>query len=141
MGFEVEIERVEDYQFMVKFDKEEMGGFLTDETTDIGGDEKGPDPSRLLGAAALNCLMASLTYCLNKKRVELRTFKGRAKGTIERLDGQLRITGLEITLHPEINSDDVKKLEGCKKIFMDYCTVTQSIRNGIDVKVSVEPEV
>ncbi len=141
MSFEVEIEHMEDYEFKVKFDKKEMGELLTDETKDIGGDEKGPNPSRLLGTAALNCLMASMIYCLKKKRVEIKSLKGNVKGTVERVEGRLRVTGLDVSLHPEINSEDMKKLQGCIKIFEDYCVVTQSIRDGIDVKVSVEPEV
>ncbi len=141
MGFRVDIEHMEDYRFTVRFDKEGMGELLTDETGDVGGDEKGPNPGRLLGAAALNCLMASMIYCLKKKRVELRSLKGSVTGTVERVEGRLRVTGLEVRIHPGINTEDMKKLQGCIKIFEDYCVVTQSIRDGIDVKVVVEPEV
>lgn len=141
MGFRVDIEHIEDYKFTVKFDKESLGNLTTDEGKEIGGDEEGPDPSRLLGTAALNCLMASLVFCLEKKRITLESFKGSVEGTVEKVNGRSRVTGMEVSLKPKVQEDDIKKLEGCVKIFEDYCVVTQSIRNGIDVKVSVEPEI
>jgi len=136
--FTIDIERLEDYRFRVEFDKESMGELMTDETEEAGGDETGPNPSRLLAASSLNCLMASLIFCMKKKRVELESLSGSVTGTIERVDGRLRVTGLEATIRPEVDSADEQKLEKCKEIFEDYCVVTQSIRNGIDVDVEVE---
>ncbi|MBS3781705.1 MAG: OsmC family protein [Candidatus Thermoplasmatota archaeon] len=136
--FTIDIERLEDYKFRVEFDKETMGELVTDESEEAGGDETGPNPSRLLAVSSLNCLMASLVFCLKKKRVELDSLKGSVTGTIERIDGRLRVTRLDVTIKPEIDSADKKKLKKCVDIFEDYCVVTQSIRKGIDVEVEVE---
>ncbi|MFW6064738.1 MAG: OsmC family protein [Candidatus Natronoplasma sp.] len=136
--FTIDIERLEDYKFKVDFDKESMGELLTDESEEAGGDETGPNPSRLLAASSLNCLMASLTFCLKKKRVELDSLQGSVTGTIERIDGRLRVTRLDAKIIPEVDKTDKEKLEKCLDIFEDYCVVTQSIRNGIDVDVEVE---
>ncbi len=136
--FTIEIERLEDYRFKIEFDKESMGELITDESEEAGGDEEGPNPSRLLAASSLNCLMASLIFCLKKKRVDLKSLKGKITGTVERVDGRLRVTKLEAMIKPEIDSADKQKLEKCEEIFEDYCVVTQSIRNGIDVEVEVE---
>ncbi len=136
-GFTVDIERLEDYKFKVKFDKESMGELITDESGEIGGEE-GPSPSRLLAASTLNCLMASLTFCLDKKRVDLESLEGKVDATIERMDGRLRVTELDAAIKPEVATEDEEKLEKCKELFENYCVVTQSIRNGIDVNVDVE---
>ncbi len=136
--FTIDIERLEDYKFRVEFDKDSMGELLTDESEEAGGDEEGPNPTRLLAASTLNCLMASLTFCLDKKRVDLKSLKGSVTGIIERVEGRLRITKLEASIRPEVNIGDKEKLEKCLDIFEDYCVVTQSIRNGIDVEVEVE---
>lgn len=136
--FTIDIERLEDYKFKVDFDKESMGELLTDESEEAGGDETGPNPSRLLAASSLNCLMASLTFCLKKKRVDLNSLRGSVTGTIERIDGRLRVTRLDAKIIPEVDKTDKEKLEKCLDIFEDYCVVTQSIRNGIDVDVEVE---
>ena len=139
--FTIEIERLENYQFKVKFDKESMGEMITDETESVGGDEEGPNPARLLAASTLNCLMASLVYCLDKKKVELKSLKGEITGTVKRIDKRLRVTDLDVNIHPEIDEEDRKKLEDCVDIFEKYCIVTESVRNGINVDVEVEPEV
>lgn len=136
--FTLDLERLENYKFKVKFDKESMGEMITDETRGVGGDGEGPNPSRLLAAATANCLMASLIFCLKKKKVELNDLKGEVTATVERVDKRLRITGLDVNIHPDIDEDDKDKLEKCLDIFEDYCVVTQSIRNGIDVNVDVE---
>ncbi len=139
--FEVDIENIEDYKFNVKFDKESMGEIITDETEEVGGGEEGPPPSRLLAAATLNCLMASLKFCLDKKRVDIKSLKGKVTGTIERVDKRLRVTKLDVDIQPGVDEEDKKKLEQCVDIFESYCVVTESVRNGIDVDVNVEPEV
>ncbi|MFO7991684.1 MAG: OsmC family protein [Thermoplasmata archaeon] len=139
--FSVNIEHLEDYQFKVEFEKESMGTILTDETEDVGGGARGPPPSRLLAAATLNCLMASLIFCLSKKRVGYEALKGEIEGTVDRVDGRWRVTTLDVDITLNIDEEDKKKLDKCLDIFEDYCIVTQSVTNGIDVNVNVEPEV
>ena len=139
--FEVDIENIEDYKFRVKFDEESMGEMITDETESVGGKGEGPPPSRLLAAATLNCLMASLKFCLDKKRVDLKSLKGKVDVTIERIDKRLRVTEMDVHIRPGIDEENKKKLEQCADIFENYCVVTESVRNGIEVDVNVEPEV
>ncbi len=137
-AFTIEMERVEDYKFRVDFDKESMGELITDESKAVGGDESGPNPSRLLAVSSLNCLMSSLVFCLKKKRVDIDSLKGKVTGTVERKDGHLRVTNLDVKIVPGISEDDEEKLKKCIDIFEDYCVVTESIRNGIEVDVDVE---
>ncbi len=136
--FSFDIERIEDFRFRIDFDKKSMGQMITDETEEIGGAEKGPNPSRLLAASTLNCLMASLTFCLNKKRVAIKSLKGTVTGTIKRVDGRLRITNIDVDIVPKVAEEDEEKVKKCEEIFENYCVVTQSVRNGIDVDVNVE---
>ena len=136
--FTIDVDRLEDYKFKVNFDKESMGEIITDETEDVGGKGEGPNPSRLLAASTVNCLMASLTFCLKKKKVDLSSLKGEVTGKIERVDKRLRVTELDVKIYPGVDEKDKEKLKKCIDIFEDYCVVTQSIRNGIDVNVDVE---
>ena len=136
--FTLDVERLDGYKFKVRFDKESMGEIITDETEDVGGKGEGPNPSRLLAASTLNCLMASLTFCLKKKKVDMSSLKGEVKGKVERVDKRLRVTELDVKIYPGIDEEDKEKLKKCVDIFEDYCVVTQSIRNGIDVNVDVE---
>ncbi len=134
--FGVDIKHLENMKFEVSFDHEEMGKLITDETTEVGGEGSGPTPGMLLAASLLNCMMASFLYCLNKKRIDVDDFKGDIKATIERVDDRLRITKLDAVLKPEV--EDKEKIQQCIKIFEDYCIVTQSVKNGIDIDVKVE---
>lgn len=136
--FNVDIEYLDGYRFEVSFDKESMGKLITDETVETGGDEEGPPPSRLLAASTLNCLMASLLFCLRKKSVKLESLEGEVVGTMDRVEGRLKITHLDVTIETEISPDDEEKVNKCADIFEDYCIVTQSVREGIEVDVSVE---
>ncbi len=134
--FDVNVKHIENMKFQVSFDHEEMGTITTDETEDIGGDGTGPSPGRLLAAATLNCMMASFLFCLNKKRIEIEGFEGNISGTVERVEGRWRITKLDAVLRPE--AEDKERIQQCIKIFEDYCIVTQSVKNGIDIDVKVE---
>jgi uncharacterized OsmC-like protein len=66
------------YQFNVKFDGEEILGLVVDETKPTGED-KGPDPSRLLSAAVGHCLGSSLLYCLSKARIRAKNLETTVK--------------------------------------------------------------
>jgi hypothetical protein len=52
--FELTLEQVEDYEFRVRFDGTPIPDLITDETSPLGED-KGPNPSRLLAAGVANC--------------------------------------------------------------------------------------
>lgn len=134
--FKLDIERLEGYKFRVDFGKESMGELITDETEDVGGSEEGPNPSRLLAASVINCLMASLTFCLKKKGLSTDSMKGEVTGRIERVDKRLRVTELDVEIEAEI--DEEEKAQQCLDIFEDYCVVTQSVKNSVDVNVDVQ---
>ncbi len=51
---------------------------------------------------------------------------------------RLRIGSVKVTLHlPEGVSTEA--VDGCRDMFEDFCTVTASVRRGIDVEVAIAP--
>jgi organic hydroperoxide reductase OsmC/OhrA len=87
-----------------------------------------------------SCLAASLVLCLEKARVSLRDLTVRVEGSMARNDaGRLRISGLTATLRPTVGGAPTGRYDHCLEIFEDFCIVTQSVREGIDVDVQVEP--
>ncbi len=136
--FAISIERVHDYEFRVRFDKEQIPELATDEPAPFGGDA-GPNPERLLAAAVGNCLSSSLLFCLRKARIDVAGVHTTVKVTIVRNEHKrLRVGGVEVTIDPELAEADRQRAGHCLSIFEDFCTVTESVRAGIGVKVNVK---
>jgi len=106
------------------------------------GEASGPNASRLLAAAAANCMSASLLYCLTKEDPPAAdSLRTEATCIMVRTENKrLRIGGLEIKLIINDELADAKRFDRCKDLFEDFCIVSASIRKGIPIKVSVEDE-
>ncbi len=131
------LELLEGYRFKAGFDVDGVPSLFVDEMKPTG-EGLGPNPSRLLSTAVGHCLSSSLLYCLSKARVKVKKLDTTVKANIERnKEGYLRIAGLDVQIHLEVNEEDRLKVPRCLDIFENYCTVTQSIREGIEVKVNI----
>lgn len=136
--FTMHIDRMEGYQFRTRFDKEQYTELLTDEPAPLGADSA-PNPARILGAAVGNCLVASLLFCMSKAKIKVDQLSAEVKVELVRNENRrLRIGSVEVTLHPQVQ--DGADLSHCLDIFEDFCVVTESVRQGLDVKVHVQTE-
>ena len=136
--FSLSVEQVRDYEFRVKFDKEQYAKMTIDEPEPLGRDSA-PDAARVLAAAIGNCLSASLLFCIRKARVETGPIRTQVKvGIIRNENRRLRIGKVEVLIDPGIPESEKKKAARCLGLFEDFCTVSQSIRQGIDIAVSVK---
>jgi len=137
--FAIQMEQVDGFEFKVRFDKEQFAELLLDEPPPLGKDAA-PNAARILAAAIGNCLSASLVFCLQRSGVKTQGLRSEVKVQIVRNEQRrLRIGQVDVTLHPKVAAD-AEAMVKCLPMFEDFCTVTQSIRQGIDVKVHVEPE-
>jgi uncharacterized OsmC-like protein len=131
------LELLDGYRFKVEFDVYSVPSLVVDEMKPIGEGE-GPNPTRLLSAAVGHCVSSSLLYCLGKARVHVRKLETAVQAKVERnKEGYLRIAGLNVQVHLEVDEEDKTRVPRCLKIFENYCTVTQSVRKGIEVKVNI----
>ena len=81
-------------------------------------------------------LALALLYCLGKAKVKVKKLNTLVKADVERNEeGYLRVAGLDVQIYLEVNEEDKLRVPRCLSIFENYCTVTQSIRKGIEVKV------
>ena len=137
--FGLQIEQLHDYEFRVKFDKASHPDLLMDEPPPLGQDA-GPNPARVLAAAIGNCLAASLVFCLAKSGVKLSGLKSEVHVEIVRNEHKrLRIGKVDVKLLPALPADS-PELAKCLGTFEDFCLVTQSVRQGLPVNVTVEPQ-
>ena len=138
--FALSMEKRERFLFDVTFDGPGWPVLRLDEPQPLG-DGTAPNASRLLGAAVGNCLAASLLFCLQKARVPVAGLRAEVRGELARNDrGRLRIASVDVVLRPALGGGDASRVSRCLELFEDFCVVTQSVREGIAVQVSVEPE-
>ncbi len=135
--FEISLEQTRDYEFTVRFDNPSFPELHLDEPPPLGGDS-GPNAARILAAAIGNCLSASLLFCARKAKAQLGPVRTRVRARIVRNErGRLRIGSVDVIIDPAIPDAEKAKALRCLDLFEDYCLVTESVRHGIDVRVSV----
>lgn len=136
--FTIGMEQVSGYEFRVRFDKPRHPELTMDEPPPLGADA-GPNAARILAAAIGNCLSASLLFCPGKARLKLERIRAEVKVEIVRnQSGRLRVGRVAVTIDPGLDEAERERARRCVGIFEDFCTVTQSIRQGIDVRVAVK---
>lgn len=126
----------QDYQFDIHF-----GGavpdLMGDEPAPLGAGQ-GPSPVQLLAAAVGNCLSDSLLFALRKfkqapepLRCEVHAEEGR------NAEGRLRVLRMRAVLTLGVPAATLQHLERVLGQFEAYCTVTQSVAQGIPVAIEV----
>ena len=138
-GFRVDVDHQQNFQFLINFNQDGVPELLSDEAAPLG-EGKGPNPARLLAAAVGNCLAASLLFCLKKSHIEPHRISAVVEGEMTRNErGRMRITELRVRLEPALDEADLPRINRCSELFEDFCIVTESVRNGIDVMVELAP--
>ena len=132
----VSLQQQADYRFEIHFG-EDMPSLIADEPAPMGKGE-GPSPAQLLCASVGNCLSDSLLFALRKFKqtpeplsCEVRAEEGRNP------EGRLRILGIHATIRMGVAASALEHLDRALAQFEEFCTVTQSVRQGIPVRVSV----
>lgn len=137
--FRVEVEQVEGFELQARFDKPQYGALTMDEPAPLGHDSA-PNPARILAAAIGDCLAASFIFCMKRQGVAVSGLKSEVDVEIVRNEHKrLRIGKVDVRIVPRLE-DDVAAREACLALFEDFCVVTQSVRDGLDVRVRVEPD-
>jgi len=138
-AFSVELTLRQGYQFETEFELPGVPGLWVDEPAPLG-QGAGPNAARLLAAAVGNCLSASYLFCMRRARLDVKELKTTVAGTFTRnAQGRLRIGKLKVRMEPQLEAGPRERIGRCLKLFEDFCIVTQSVRDGIDVQVEVAP--
>jgi organic hydroperoxide reductase OsmC/OhrA len=136
--FTIAVEQVDEYEFRVKFDKEQHANLLMDEPQPLGQDSA-PNAARILAAAVGNCLSASLLFAARRNGLKVPYIHTQVRVQVVRNQTRrLRIGKLEVMIDAGIDESDRLKAAKCLDKFEDYCAVTESIRGGIGINVTVK---
>jgi uncharacterized OsmC-like protein len=135
-SFDLTLEQLEGYEFKVGFDKP-YPDLHTDEPPPLGKDA-GPNPARMLAVSVANCLSASLLFCMSKKGEKLAGLKSKVHVELVRNEQKrLRIGRVDVTIQAPVPRES-EALLSCLDDFEDFCVVTQSVREGLKVNVTVQ---
>lgn len=136
-GFSLRISLGDGYRQTVDFGSPHIAPLLMDEPSPLG-DGAGPNPVRVLGSAVGGCLAASLLFCLRKARIEVDALETTVSGTLVRNDkGRLRVGSLNVRLDLEVPEEQHDRVPRCLGLFEDFCVVTATVRQSVDVTVEV----
>ena len=132
----VELRRISKFQFSIDFD-ESIPKLLSDEPSPLG-EGKGPSPVQLLAAAVGNCLSDSLFFALMKFHQSPEPIHTTVQAEVGRnLDGRMRVIKMDAKLHLGVEASKLDHLDRVLEQFEDFCTVTQSVGQGIPIHTRV----
>lgn len=132
----VRLTQRQDYQFTVTFG-DALPPLLADEPAPLGTGQ-GPSPVQLLAAAVGNCLSDSLLFALRKFKQAPEPMRAEVAAHVGRNEqGRLRVLGLTADLHLGVPAAALEHLERVLSSFEAYCTVSQSVAQGIAIETRV----
>lgn len=132
----VVLKQEKDFRFAIDF-----GGGLPllhgDEAPPLGGGT-GPTPVQLLAAAVGNCLSDSLYFALKKFKQDARGITAKVTPTVGRnAEGRLRVTRIDVEVRLSATASAIEHLERVLSQFEGFCTVAQSVGQGVPIAVTV----
>ena len=135
--FPITLEQQRDYQFLVKWDNPDVPDLLVDEAAPLGEDA-GPNPSRMLALAVANCLTASLMFALRKFKNQPEPLVATVTGHVVRnVHNRLRVGRIDVDIRMGKETIQLEHLDRVLAQFEDFCVVKESVRSGIDIRVTV----
>jgi uncharacterized OsmC-like protein len=132
----VTLKQVKDYQFDIHYAPDQPA-ILSDEPPPLG-EGAGPSPSHLLLAAVGNCMSSSLYFALTKFKLDPKGLTTTATGEIGRnAAGRLRVLSITVDIRMGAVAQGMERLDRVLMQFEQFCTVGESVRQGIPITVSV----
>jgi organic hydroperoxide reductase OsmC/OhrA len=136
MSAAVSLEQQEDFHFVIRF-----GGDIpplhADEAPPLGKGA-GPTPDQLLAAAVGNCLSDSLLFALRKFKQAPEPIRTEVEANVGRnAENRLRVQRIAVRLTLGVPGESLQHLDRALAQFESFCTVAESVRQGIPVDVEV----
>lgn len=132
----VSLRQQADYRFEIRFG-ENLPSLIADEPAPLGQGE-GPCPAQLLAASVGNCLSDSLLFALRKFKQAPEPLRCEVTAEVGRNpEGRQRILGIHATITLGVAAGSLEHLDRALAQFEAFCTVTQSVRQAIPVRVTV----
>ena len=132
----VDLKQDKDFRFAIHFG-EAIPVLYGDEAPPLGGGT-GPNPAQLLAAAVGNCMSDSLLFALRKFKQNPDPIRTAVTATIDRnAENRLRVQNINVRLTLGVAASSLAHLDRALDQFEEFCTVGQSVRQGIPVTIEV----
>jgi uncharacterized OsmC-like protein len=132
----VELSQRHDYRFDIVFG-DAMPVLTSDEPAPLGTG-LGPSPVQMLCAAVGNCLSDSLLFAFRKFKQEPSPLQCVVTAEIGRNDdNRLRVLHMNAQIRMGVLVASLEQVDHVLAQFEEFCTVTQSVRQGIPITVEV----
>jgi len=126
------------YDFEIMIDELPGSKLHMDEPSPLGT-SKGPSAAMMLSSAVGHCLTSSLQFCLEKSRAKVKDISTDVETSLVRNErGRWRIGEIKVKLNISVDDSDKEKLQRCKALFEDFCIVTASVKEGVNVDVELK---
>ena len=136
--FDVSLVQQQDFQFRIRFDDGALPALVVDAPPPIGQGSS-PSPSRLLAAAAAHCFASGLLFLARESGVTLGQIEVNAHTQLIRNEcGRLRIGKIAVEIDPHVAESQREGLKRCLELFEDFCMVSQSVRQGVEISCRVK---
>lgn len=133
---QVSLVQQHDYRFGIQF-----GGaipVLTGDEPAPLGTGLGPSPVQLLSAAVGNCLSDSLLFALRKFKQAPEPMRCDITSQVGRNpEGRLRVLAMTAQLKLGVPAASLQHLDRVLEQFEAFCTVTQSVGQGIPITIEI----
>jgi uncharacterized OsmC-like protein len=138
--FTVNLDHLEGYRFASVASEQGAAhgaAFFSDEPDPVGK-ASAPATPALLGAAIGHCLSASLLEALRHAHLEVTALTAQVVSVVRaNSEGLPRIDHVDVVIKPVLAAT-APRARRCEEVFEQHCTVTSSVRTGIDVRVRVD---
>jgi len=135
-AIQVHLQQKQDYQFDIQFGAS-VPSILGDEPSPLGSG-LGPSPVQLLAAAVGSCLSDSLLFALRKFKQAPEPLQCDVHAEVGRNEqGRMRVLQIRAVLTLGVPAAALTHLDRVLDQFEAYCTVTQSVGQGIPVAIEV----
>jgi uncharacterized OsmC-like protein len=138
--FQVGLDHVDGFRFASQASEDGMphGGVFYSDEPDPVGDASAPATPALLGAAIGHCLSASLLESLRHAHLDVTSFSTEVTSVVRaNPEGLPRIDHVDVVIRPVL-ANFGPRARRCEEVFEKNCTVSSSVRQGIDIRVSVD---
>ena len=105
---------------------------------EFGGHSGIWSPEDLFVASVEVCLLTTFLWYIKKEDIKIKTYKSRAEGTVEMIDGVFKFSLVSVKMKIELA--DEKKNKDIEKILKKVKRACL-ISNSIDTEVTIDPEI